>query len=75
VKWSEERAALKETAAEFTRREIMPNLQAWEDAGELPRELHVAAAKQGLLGVGYPEAAGGEGGDLLDACAAHARSI
>jgi acyl-CoA dehydrogenase len=67
--WTPERQALKETAAEFTRREIAPHLQEWEDAGELPRELHLAAAKQGLLGVGYPESAGGEGGDLLDGCA------
>ena len=64
-----EREALKEMGAEFTRREIMPFLQEWEDAGELPRELHLAAAKQGVLGIGYPESAGGEGGDLLDVCA------
>lgn len=70
MQWDEERRALKESAAEFTRREVMPHLDQWEDAGELPRELHRAAAKQGLLGVGYPEAAGGQGGDLLDACAA-----
>ncbi len=69
MRWNDERRALKETAAEFTRREILPHLQAWEDAGELPRELHLAAAKQGLLGVGYPEEAGGQGGDLLDGCA------
>jgi len=69
TRFSPEREALKATGAEFTRREIMPHLQEWEDAGELPRELHLAAAKQGLLGVGYPESAGGEGGDLLDACA------
>jgi len=68
-RWAPERQALKETAVEFTRREILPHLQEWEDAGELPRELHRAAAKQGLLGVGYPESAGGEGGDLLDGCA------
>ncbi len=67
--WSEERHALKESAAEFTRREIAPHLQEWEDAGELPRSLHLAAAKQGLLGVGYPEEVGGQGGDLLDGCA------
>jgi acyl-CoA dehydrogenase len=69
MRWSPERQALKETAAEFTRREILPHLQAWEDAGELPRSLTQAAAKQGLLGVGYPEEVGGQGGDLLDACA------
>jgi len=69
VTWSEEREALKQSGMEFTRREILPHLQEWEDAGELPRELQLAAAKQGVLGVGYPEAVGGEGGDLLDGCA------
>ena len=57
-----ERAALRGTVTEFVRREIAPNLQAWEDAGEIPRELHVRAAEQGLLGIGFPEHVGGEGG-------------
>ncbi|HEY0890845.1 MAG TPA: acyl-CoA dehydrogenase family protein [Nocardioides sp.] len=55
--------------AEFTRREVFPHLQEWEDAGELPRSLHQVAAKQGLLGIGFPEAVGGEGGTLLDTIA------
>lgn len=55
-----------ELGAEFARREIAPHLDRWEDEGELPRELHVAAAKQGLLGLGFPEEVGGSGGDLLD---------
>lgn len=57
---------LRELGAEFTRREIVDHLQEWEDAGEIPRELHLAAAKQGLLGIGFPEDVGGEGGDALD---------
>ena len=52
--------------AEFARREVAPHLQEWEDAGSLPRELHAAAAKQGLIGLGFPESVGGSGGDLLD---------
>jgi acyl-CoA dehydrogenase len=64
-----ERTALRETAAEFVRREVAPHLQEWEDAGSVPRELHAAAAKQGLLGVSFPESVGGEGGDLLDSVA------
>ena len=52
--------------AEFTRREIAPHLQAWEDEGLIPRELHAAAAKQGVLGMGFPEEVGGSGGDVLD---------
>jgi len=55
--------------AEFTRREVAPNLQDWEDAGSIPRELHLAAAKQGLLGIGFEEEAGGEGGALADVVA------
>ncbi|CAN5570263.1 acyl-CoA dehydrogenase family protein [soil metagenome] len=52
--------------AEFTRREIMPHLQQWEDDGSLPRELHLAAAKQGIIGMGFPEELGGQGGTMLD---------
>jgi len=58
--------ATYEMGAEFTRREIMPHLQQWEDDLSLPRELHAAAAKQGVLGVSFPEEVGGQGGDLLD---------
>ena len=56
----------REMGAEFTRREIVPHLQQWEDDLVLPRELHVAAAKQGVLGVGFAEDVGGQGGDLMD---------
>jgi acyl-CoA dehydrogenase len=59
-------SAIRETAAEFVRREVTPHLQDWEDAGEVPRSLHLAAAKQGLLGICFPEEVGGQGGDLLD---------
>jgi acyl-CoA dehydrogenase len=64
--WSSEQEALRASARTFVEREVMPHLQGWEDAGELPRELHVAAAKQGFLGVGFPEEVGGSGGGLLD---------
>ncbi|MDL4774630.1 MULTISPECIES: acyl-CoA dehydrogenase family protein [Thermomonosporaceae] len=62
-----ERAALRRLVREFTAREIVPFLAGWEEAGELPRELHRKAAGAGLLGAGFPEAAGGSGGDVLDA--------
>jgi len=66
---NETREALRQTAAEFVRREVAPHLQEWEDRGEIPRELHRAAAKQGLLGISFPESVGGESGDLLDTVA------
>ncbi|MGY1620334.1 acyl-CoA dehydrogenase family protein [Geodermatophilus sp. SYSU D00691] len=61
-----ERRALRETAAAFVHRSVLPGLAAWEDAGEVPRELHRDAAAAGLLGVGFPEEVGGQGGDLVD---------
>ncbi|HET6167448.1 MAG TPA: acyl-CoA dehydrogenase family protein [Marmoricola sp.] len=66
---TDDRLTLQASARTFVEREVTPYLQEWEDAGEIPRSLHLAAAKAGLLGLGFPEEAGGEGGDLLDATA------
>jgi acyl-CoA dehydrogenase len=62
-----ERRTLRESCRRFVHKEIVPNLDRWERDGEVPRELHKSAAAAGLLGVGYPTGAGGEGGDQVDA--------
>jgi acyl-CoA dehydrogenase len=67
--WTDEQLALQDSTREFVRREVAPDLQRWEDEGEVPRELHLAAAKAGLLGVSFPEEVGGQGGTLLDSVA------
>jgi acyl-CoA dehydrogenase len=69
VQMTDEQLALRDSARRFTENEILPHLDEWEETGELPRSLHRATAAAGLLAVGYPEAVGGDGGDLLDACA------
>lgn len=61
-----ERRQLRELTRAFVTREVLPHLDAWERAGEVPRSLHETAAKIGLLGIGFPESVGGSGGDLLD---------
>jgi len=63
---TDERRALRASARRFTEAEIAPHLAAWEEAGTLPRELHRKAAAAGLLGVGFPEEAGGQGGSAID---------
>ncbi|HEV7754875.1 MAG TPA: acyl-CoA dehydrogenase family protein [Mycobacteriales bacterium] len=63
---TEDRKALRDTVRRFVRREVLPHLDAWERAGEVPRDLHRKAAEAGVLGVGVPAELGGEGGDLLD---------
>lgn len=64
---TDERRALRASARRFTQTEIVPSLAAWEEAGALPRELHRRAAAAGLLGVAFPEEAGGQGGSAVDA--------
>ncbi|GLZ51031.1 putative acyl CoA dehydrogenase [Actinomycetospora sp. NBRC 106378] len=61
---TEERRELRALVRRFTEREVVPSLPEWEDAGALPRELHRRAGELGLLALGFPEAAGGEGGHL-----------
>ncbi|MFD2416100.1 acyl-CoA dehydrogenase family protein [Amycolatopsis pigmentata] len=63
-----ERRALRETVRRFVEAEVLPELDKWERAGELPRELHRKAGEIGLLGAGFPESVGG-GGDFLDSVA------
>ena len=58
--------ALRRLARDFVAREIAPHMDEWEQAGELPRDLHRKAADVGLLGVGFAEEVGGSGGDAID---------
>ncbi|WP_280272764.1 acyl-CoA dehydrogenase family protein [Nocardia wallacei] len=62
-----ERRELRSTVRGFVEREILPHLDEWERAGEIPRELHKRAGALGLLGIQFPEAVGGAGGDGIDA--------
>ena len=62
-----ERRELRATVRGFMASEVLPHLDDWERAGELPRSLHKSAAALGLLGIAFPEAVGGEGGSLVDA--------
>lgn len=51
--------ALVDTVRRFALERVRPQLDAWEAAGEIPRDLYRTAADLGLLGLGYPEHLGG----------------
>ena len=57
--YDESHEAVAQSVRRFVEREVMPNIDAWEEARELPRELHRKAAEAGILGLGYPEEYGG----------------
>lgn len=56
---NEDHERFRDEARRFTDVEIEPNIEAWEVAGELPRDLHQKAAQAGLLQPGFPEDCGG----------------
>ncbi|MGX9672876.1 acyl-CoA dehydrogenase family protein [Mycobacterium sp. HM-7] len=60
-----ERRELRQLVGDFTDRRIAPYLDEWESAGQVPRDLHRQAGELGLLGLGFPESAGGAG-EFLD---------
>ena len=48
-----------DNAIRFAQTDLLPHIDAWERAGQIPREVHARAAAAGLLGLGYPESLGG----------------
>lgn len=56
---NEDHESFRDQVRRFTEQEVMPHIDAWEAAGELPRELHLKAAEAGLLQIGFPEDCGG----------------
>lgn len=68
--FDESHEMLRRAARTFLEREVLPHIDAWEDAEEFPRALYRRAAEAGLLGLGYPESLGGAGGDVFHGIAA-----
>src|SRR5688572_5102082 len=61
---TEEHAAIRATMRRFAETHIAPRSAEWEEDEEFPIELYKTASTAGIVGVGYPEAVGGQGGDL-----------
>jgi acyl-CoA dehydrogenase len=52
-------AAWRDTLRRWVDREITPYATAWDETGEIPRQLYAKAADIGLLQLGFPEEFGG----------------
>ncbi|GLH39325.1 acyl-CoA dehydrogenase family protein [Pseudomonas moraviensis] len=62
---------VRDSVRRFVEREILPDIDQWEEAESFPRELYLKAGAAGILGMGYPEALGGSHeGDLFAKVAA-----
>jgi acyl-CoA dehydrogenase len=57
--YTAEHEAYRDVVRRFVQKEIEPHANAWDEAGEFPRELYLKAAAIGLLGLGFSEEYGG----------------
>jgi alkylation response protein AidB-like acyl-CoA dehydrogenase len=61
--FTEEHEQFRSAVETFIDREVKPNIDAWEEAGIIDRQVYRTAGKQGLIGFNIPEEYGGGGVD------------
>ena len=66
--WSPEHEQLRQMVRAFSQQTLVPHIAESEESETFPKELFRVWAKQGLLGVRYPEADGGAGLDKVADC-------
>ena len=62
---TDEHAMLRRTVRAFVEKEVVPQVDAWEEAGLIPRTFWRRLGELGLLGLEFPTEYGGAGGDFL----------
>lgn len=65
VYFSEEHRILRDQIRRFVDEDVRPNGDAWEAAGEVPREVYRRMGELGFLGIRHPEKYGGAGMNAL----------
>jgi alkylation response protein AidB-like acyl-CoA dehydrogenase len=63
--FGDEHRQLRDAIRRFVDTELRPHSEEWEDARWFPNSVFHRMAELGYLGLKYPEAYGGEGGDAL----------
>ena len=63
--FGDEHAMLRRTIRAFVDKEVTPHVDAWEEAGRIPRAFWRRLGELGLLGLEFPVEYGGGGGDFL----------
>jgi acyl-CoA dehydrogenase len=65
IPFTEEHELLRRTIRAFVEKEVVPQVAAWEEAGQIPRAFWRRLGELGLLGLEFPVEYGGGGGDFF----------
>lgn len=63
--YEDEHRIFRDTLRRFFQEEVIPNVEAWEEAGIVSRDIWKKMGQQGFLCMQVPEAYGGPGADFL----------
>ncbi|MFM8536057.1 MAG: acyl-CoA dehydrogenase family protein [Acidimicrobiia bacterium] len=61
----DEQELIRDTARSFAQEKVLPNVRAWEAAGEIPRALLAEMGKLGFMGMTVPPEWGGAGASMV----------
>src|SRR5512133_861897 len=65
IRYSEEHRIFRDTLRKYLEKEVIPHVEAWEEAGIVPRSAWKGMGEQGFLCMQVPEEYGGAGADFL----------
>ena len=63
--FTEEHKMFRQGLRDFLDREVMPNIDQWEEDGRIPKELWKKFGDMGYMGLNYPEQYGGIDADFM----------
>ncbi len=63
--FDEHHEMFRQAVRAFVQKEVEPHVEAWEEAGEIPKSIWPRMGALGFLGVEYDEKYGGAGADVL----------
>ncbi len=66
--FNEQHEMFRQAVRAFVQKEVEPHVEAWEQAGQIPKSIWPRMGQLGFLGVEYAEKYGGAGADFLTTC-------
>ncbi len=63
--FTEDHQIFRQSVRQFMQKEVLPNIEQWEEDKKLPREIWRKMGEMGYLGIGFPEAYGGMNADFF----------